>query len=712
MIVRPPNVPPAHKLRLKRTLTRLLDRAQQSAERTAIGLHRTIITQDGTVNPPIIPDLAGDVIGSIIANTIALIRGTPVSGVPPTDGQVLVFNEDSGLAEWGAPGDPSGTIIDYSSLINEARVVRGATATASSEASVERVAEYAIDSDDATFWLTEPENAPTDPSAGAWLRVDLGQAREITYYRVVQPAPTQFRATSSKLQSSTDDATWTDQVTFGIFGDSGLEALPSPVTARYWRMLGVETDPLLFALNYWGLATLAVYSGQPTILGGNDAGTDTRLVSGGQVTWVSGLTFDIAAGTGYINGSLVTWAAQQVTLDAADPTDPRIDVIYVGTDALADSITGTASADPSEPVTDPGTQLKLALVTVAAGATAPTVTTELVYAENAGDPAEWDWATSGSGWTLNSTNNPRGGTIDIEGTTVAATAYVQGERGTSTIDPTDYAQLVLYLRFKAAWGTNRFLQVTLRNAGVQVGNALRVSSGFFGLDQTNTTTYQAVIIPTLQFAAAPGAVVNQVRIQALGTGGTAIGVYLDDISFTTGGTTPVGGDGLSQAEADARYAQRANNLSDLASAATARANIGAAAITHTHADLATDAELAAHAAAGDPHPLYALDTDLTTHAAAADPHAGYVLESLIDAKGDLLVGSADNTPARLPVGTDGQIPYADATQATGIRWGDAPAGVGLGYRAWVYSEFSAGAFTYVVDSNGDPVYAIQELESV
>ena len=42
---------------------------------------------------------------------------------------------------------------------------------------------------------------------------------------------------------------------------------------------------------------------------------------------------------------------------------------------------------------------------------------------------------------------------------------------------------------------------------------------------------------------------------------------------------------------------------------------------------------------------------LTAHVAAADPHPGYLLESLIDAAGDLLYGSADNTPARLAVGT-------------------------------------------------------------
>ena len=49
--------------------------------------------------------------------------------------------------------------------------------------------------------------------------------------------------------------------------------------------------------------------------------------------------------------------------------------------------------------------------------------------------------------------------------------------------------------------------------------------------------------------------------------------------------------------------------------------------THDALGLATDAELAAHAGAADPHPGYLLDSDLTTHAGAADPHTGYQRES-------------------------------------------------------------------------------------
>ena len=50
--------------------------------------------------------------------------------------------------------------------------------------------------------------------------------------------------------------------------------------------------------------------------------------------------------------------------------------------------------------------------------------------------------------------------------------------------------------------------------------------------------------------------------------------------------------------------------------------------------------------------------------------------SLVDAKGDLLVGTADNTISRLPVGTNGQVLTADSTTATGTKWatgGGAPA---------------------------------------
>jgi hypothetical protein len=69
-----------------------------------------------------------------------------------------------------------------------------------------------------------------------------------------------------------------------------------------------------------------------------------------------------------------------------------------------------------------------------------------------------------------------------------------------------------------------------------------------------------------------------------------------------------------------------------------------------------------------------------------------VPSSLIDAKGDLLVGSAADTAARLAVGTTGQVPVADSTQSTGLRW---TARARVGYDLSRYG---------LVSANDDPVH--------
>lgn len=46
-----------------------------------------------------------------------------------------------------------------------------------------------------------------------------------------------------------------------------------------------------------------------------------------------------------------------------------------------------------------------------------------------------------------------------------------------------------------------------------------------------------------------------------------------------------------------------------------------------------------------------------------------VLKTLVDAKGDLLVGTADNTVARLAVGgTNGQLLAVNSATASGLEW--------------------------------------------
>lgn len=64
-------------------------------------------------------------------------------------------------------------------------------------------------------------------------------------------------------------------------------------------------------------------------------------------------------------------------------------------------------------------------------------------------------------------------------------------------------------------------------------------------------------------------------------------------------------------------------------------------------------------------------------AAGAD---GDLSSSIADAKGDILVATADNTIARLAVGANGQALVADSGEASGVKWGD-------GYSPWTSALF-------------------------
>ena len=77
-------------------------------------------------------------------------------------------------------------------------------------------------------------------------------------------------------------------------------------------------------------------------------------------------------------------------------------------------------------------------------------------------------------------------------------------------------------------------------------------------------------------------------------------------------------------------------------------------------------------------------------------------ETLIDAKGDLVAGSAADTAARLAVGSNGYVLTADSAEATGLKWALAAAGATGGGTDQVFYENDVAvttSYTISTDKN-------------
>ena len=85
-----------------------------------------------------------------------------------------------------------------------------------------------------------------------------------------------------------------------------------------------------------------------------------------------------------------------------------------------------------------------------------------------------------------------------------------------------------------------------------------------------------------------------------------------------------------------------------------------------------------------------IDTTVFNNASAG------IAKTIVDAKGDLIAGTASDTVARLAVGSNDQVLIADSTTATGLKWGSPSAG---GMTLLSTTTLSSGSSTTISSIN-------------
>ncbi len=252
------------------------------------------------------------------------------------------------------------------------------------------------------------------------------------------------------------------------------------------------------------------------------------VVSGGIITWLSGYTYNVSAANYYIDGVFYQSLSTDITLDAADPTDDRIDLFLLTTSSTAVDITGTPSTPPVSPDYDANIQINIGFATVEASSTEPTITNDWIYQENI------EWTTAVSAGTINpaSTNNPYAGSLDVEGTSVLNGQYITF---TSTPNMSLYDIFSFQIRSKANFSTTKKIIFQWYNGTTAIGNPVPLGSGSYGFISTNTTTYQAISIPLSDFGNITGA--TTLRATQSNTSGNQ-GWYLDNLQLQDG-TVPI-----------------------------------------------------------------------------------------------------------------------------------------------------------------------------
>ena len=259
-----------------------------------------------------------------------------------------------------------------------------------------------------------------------------------------------------------------------------------------------------------------------------------RLVSGGVAVWGTGYTFSVVPTVVNFNGSVINYSGTTFTLETADPTDDRIDLVIADINGSIFPATGTPSTPPAPPDYDPQSQFQLTFIPVDANTTSYLQAERVwIYQEN----LEWTWATNSAiHLNPNSITDPYAGTKAIEGTGVVNGNYFQLTAPTQ-FDLSNYDTLYFYIKPKASWST-RYLRLEWRvsSGGIRVGNYVSLANGALGFDSSNLN-YQLIAIPMRLFGVPVGTLLQTLRFTEISTA-SSIGFFLDDMALQVGVVQP------------------------------------------------------------------------------------------------------------------------------------------------------------------------------
>ncbi len=266
-------------------------------------------------------------------------------------------------------------------------------------------------------------------------------------------------------------------------------------------------------------------------LGGNDFYiTDipkaNGLLWGGVVTWITGLTFSVSPAAFYINGILYTTGWSLVTLEVADDTHPRIDIIVVNTDGTVSAIAGTPAANPQKPQPDPLTQIELTQILVPALATEPDgITGVVIYDEN----TEWTASFAGVAVNFNSATDPFSGAVCANISNVSSGSSVTFTAA-SPVQVSSFETLSFFLKLKELMTKQHYLRVQFFLSGAPVSDVVALLPN---INTVNEWQNIALLLSNFSFSSAT---FNAVRFdwQKQGAQTSHAGFYLDLVKLEAG----------------------------------------------------------------------------------------------------------------------------------------------------------------------------------